>query len=46
MSKARESQIEQDLIAKLGDLKYSIRPDIRGSDLLLECIRNLRIIKQ
>ena len=25
----RESNIEQELIAKLGDLKYEIRPDLR-----------------
>ncbi|CAJ4907470.1 type I site-specific deoxyribonuclease HsdR [Burkholderia pseudomallei] len=29
-----ENQIEQDLIAKLGDLKYSYRPDIRDRDAL------------
>lgn len=29
-----ENQIEQDLITKLGDLKYSYRPDIRDRDAL------------
>lgn len=29
-----ENQIEQDLIAKLGDLKYTVRPDIRDRNAL------------